>query len=267
MSPAMDEATADGLRIRFDDRGAGEPALLLLPGWAVDRRVFDELASLTSRHRRTLALDWRGHGDSDEPGADFGIAELVEDAVAVVEASGVGGFVPVAQSHAGWVALELLRRLPARIPKLVFVSWIVLDPPPPFVELLRALATPEGAEEARERLFSIWLEGVDDPRVVQHVREQMGRYGSEMFRRAAREILAAYERHGAPLHLLAELGAGRPALHVYSEASEDGYLSAQRAFARDHPWFEVERVSGRTHLVLEAAAELARRIEAFTSGS
>ena len=260
----MPAARADGLRIAFDDLGTGEPALLLLPGWAVDRRIFGELASLTGTHRRTLALDWRGHGDSDEPRHDFGTSDLVNDALAVIEASGVGQVVPVALSHAGWVAIELARRLPERIPKLVFVSWIVLEPPRPFLELLRALADPERTAEARERLFSIWLEGVDEPRVERHVREDMGRYGLDMFRRAGREILRSYERYGAPLRRLAALGP-RPALHVYADPAEDGYLEAQREFAAEHPWFEVEHVKARRHPVIELADELAQRVEAFVA--
>ena len=260
----MPEARADGLRISFDDLGTGEPALLLLPGWAVDRNAFADLAALTSKHRRTLALDWRGHGKSDDPGSDFGTGELAEDALAVIEASGADQVVPVAQAHAGWVALELLRRLPARIPKLVFLSWIVLDPPPPFVELLRAMAAREQTEQAREQLFSIWLEGVEDARIERFVREEMGGYDPEMFRRGAREILAAYERHGAPLRLLAELGGGKSALHLYAQPLQDEYLQAQQAFASDHQWFAVEWMEGRSHfLMLEMPRPLAARIEEF----
>jgi pimeloyl-ACP methyl ester carboxylesterase len=162
------------------------------------------------------------------------------------------------------VALELLRRLPARIPKLVFLSWIVLEPPPPFVELLRAMAKPERTEQAREQLFSVWLEGVDDARIQRFVREDMGGYKPEMFRRPAREILASYERHGAPLRLLAELGEGKPALHLYAQPTQDEYLQAQQAFAREHPWFAVERVEGTSHfLMLEMPAHVASRIDEF----
>ncbi len=263
----MPEARADGLRISFDDRGTGEPALLLLPGWAVDRSVFADLAALTSRQRRTIALDWRGHGESDHPGSDFGTTHLAEDALAVIAASGAEQVVPVAQAHAGWVALELLRRLRARIPKLIFLSWIVLDPPPPFVELLRAMAEPERTEQARDQLFSIWLEGVEDARIQHFVRDDMGGYDREMFRRAAREILVAYERHGAPLRLLTELGGGNPALHLYAQPLQDDYLKAQRVFTKEQPWFAVERVEGRSHfLMLEMPGHLAARIEQFVRG-
>jgi hypothetical protein len=41
----------------------------------------------------------------------------------VIEASQAQHVVPVALSHAGWVAIELRRRLGALIPKLVLLDW------------------------------------------------------------------------------------------------------------------------------------------------
>ncbi|MCL6505968.1 MAG: alpha/beta hydrolase [Bryobacteraceae bacterium] len=54
----------------------------------------------------TLALDWRGHGQSEKPAGDFGTADLADDAMAVIEASRAEQVVPVALSHAGWVAIR-----------------------------------------------------------------------------------------------------------------------------------------------------------------
>jgi pimeloyl-ACP methyl ester carboxylesterase len=47
---------------------------LFLPGWCVNRTVFTDLISRTSEHRRSLAIDWPGHGHSDAPPRDFGAA-------------------------------------------------------------------------------------------------------------------------------------------------------------------------------------------------
>ena len=44
-------------------------------------------------------------------------------------ASGADRIVPVALAHAGWVAIELRRRLGKKIPAIVLVDWIVLDLP------------------------------------------------------------------------------------------------------------------------------------------
>jgi hypothetical protein len=57
------------------------------------------------------------------------------------------------------IAIELRRRLGARIPKLVLLDWIVLDPPPQFIAALKALQDRKGWQETRYQLFAMWLDG------------------------------------------------------------------------------------------------------------
>src|SRR5262245_65422158 len=95
-----------GLPISYDDLGRGEPALLFLHGWCANRAVFRPLVERCGTHRRTLALDFRGHGQSAMPTSNFGLDGLVEDALAVIEASGAERVVLVALAHAGWPAIE-----------------------------------------------------------------------------------------------------------------------------------------------------------------
>lgn len=74
--------------IAYDDTGEGDPALLFLPGWCGPRNAFDPLRSRLEGRFRTLAVDWRGHGGSKPAGGEFGTAELVDDAIAVIDHSG-----------------------------------------------------------------------------------------------------------------------------------------------------------------------------------
>jgi pimeloyl-ACP methyl ester carboxylesterase len=253
-------------RIAYEDQGRGEPALLFLPGWASDHSQVDPTARLSAKHRRVLVLDWRGHGRSERPSVDFGYDELVEDALAVIDASGAQQMVPVAQAHAGWVAVEFRRRLGERVPKLVLTSWLVLDPPPPFLAAIAAMQDPARWQEARDRIFATWLEGVTDSDVVRFVREVMGSYGFEMWARAGREITAAYAQYGTPLKALAELDPPVPTLHLYGQPPDPGYLAAQEAFAAQQPWFRVRRLEARSHFpTIEAPAEVSAAIEAFVA--
>ena len=72
----------------------GEPALLMMPGWCANRPMFKHLAPGARTSRRTLALDWRGHGESGTTPTDFGERDLVNDALAVIESSGAGSIIP-----------------------------------------------------------------------------------------------------------------------------------------------------------------------------
>src|SRR5262245_16548417 len=244
----MPQARSDELIIDYDDRGQGEPALLCLPGWCASRAKYDEFGERTAARRRVLALDWRGHGRSDRAPADFGHAELVRDALAVVEASGAARVVPVATAHAGWVAIELLRTLgPTRIPKLVLVDWIVTAPPSAFIGRLAALQAPATWQAVRDQMFAMWTHGVDHAGVVRFVREDMGSHGFEMWARGAREIAAAYAAAGSPLEALARLDAPPPTLHLYAQPADPASARAQEEFGAAHPWFRAQRVNGRSH--------------------
>ncbi len=262
----MPEVLSQGIRISYDDHGGGEPALLFMPGWCGSRDVFAGLARRCAAHRRTLSLDWRGHGQSAMPAGDFGAAELVDDALAVIEASQAGQVVPVALSHAGWVAIELRRRLGARIPGLVLLDWIVLDAPPPFLGALRSLQDPAQWQQARDQLFSMWLQGLDLPALTRYVREDMGSYPFAMWARAGREIGAAYARAGSPLRALASLDPPVPVLHLYAQPEDPGYLAAQQSFAAAHPWFQVAKPDARSHFPMyEVQDEMAATIERFVA--
>lgn len=263
----MPTAFSDGIQISYDDSGDsgnGEPALLLLPGWCGSRAVFNRLAARCASHRRVLSLDWRGHGQSEASSGDFDTGGLVEDALAVIAASKAEQVVPVALSHAGWVAVELRRRLGARIPKLVLLDWIVLDAPPPFLEALQSLQNPAQWKDARDRLFQMWLHGLDIPELAAYLHKDMGTYTFDMWARAGREISSAYREAGNPLRALAALDAPVPVLHMYAQPDDSGYLAAQQSFAAEHPWFEVVKLDARSHFpMLEVPDEMAVHIEEF----
>jgi len=259
------QVISSGVSIVYDDLGQGEPALLFLPGWCTNRTVFTKLAPICGGQRRTLALDWRGHGESGAPAEDFAIDDLVEDALKVIEASGAQSIVPVALSHAGWVAIELQRRLGERVKKLVLLDWIIMmQPPREFFEALDGMQSPQRWHETVERIFSVWLGNVDNAALLRFVREEMGAYGFEMWARAAREISAAYADLGTPLQRLAALDPPLPVLHLYAQPEEPRYLAAQQSFAAKHSWFTVLRLNARSHFpMFEVPEAMASAIEQF----
>ncbi|PTU32863.1 alpha/beta fold hydrolase [Stenotrophobium rhamnosiphilum] len=262
----MHTTSSGDVSISYEDSGAGETAFLFLPGWCSSRAIFGELASRLAPRHRVLAMDWRGHGDSSSNESDFGAAELLADALAVIAASGAKQIIPVAMSHAGWVAIELRRRLGARIPKLVAIDWIVTDAPPPFLGALAAMQDPAQAIQVRDGLFAMWTEGVEHPGVLRFVREDMGTYAASMWSRAGREIAGAYTREGNPLKALAAFVTPPPTLHLYGQPTDPGYLGAQESFAAEHPWFTVHRLDARSHFpAIEVTEQVQKKIEDFVA--
>ena len=257
--------TDTATKVAFDSLGDGGPAVLFLPGWCGDRTVFADVLPLVGRHRQSVSLDWRGHGGSGSPTQDFGLAELVEDAISVIDESGAERVVPAAAAHAGWAAIELRRRLgPERVPGMVLLDWMVLGAPPQFGPALEAMRDPSRRGAAVTGLTAMWLQGVDSPAVHRYV-DDMRASAPEMWSRAAREISASFAEQPTPLAALAELGT--PTLHVFAQPHDQAFLEAQQSYAAEHPWFAVRRVEGASHFpTLENAEESAAEIERFVAG-
>lgn len=250
------------------DVGVGEPAALFLPGWCGGREVFDPLVACTARHRRSVSVDWRGHGGSPSSSGDFDADDLLRDALALVDQLGLQRVVPVGLSHAGWLALELRRALgPTRVPGVVLMDWMPLGPPPGFLEALTGLQDAQQWSAVREQLFAMWGAGVDAPAVHAYI-ASMAEYGADMWRRAGREIARSFATHEAPLAAVAALAAeqGRPCptLHLYAQPRDEGYLAAQQDFAAGHDWFRVRRLDASSHFpCLEVPGEIAEALDDF----
>jgi pimeloyl-ACP methyl ester carboxylesterase len=247
----------------IDDLGAGQPALLLIPGWCGDRDVYDPVTAHLAQHCRTLVTDLRGQGGLASVDADFDSAQQVDDLMALIETRGLEQVVPVALAHAGWFAVELRRRLgPTRVPGLVLVDWMPLGPPAGFADALAGLQAPHSWEAVRAALVARWTTDVDNESVLRYV-DGMRRYGFEHWSRAGREIAAGFAQ-GSPLAVLERLG-GCPTLHLYAQPADPSYLALQEEFARLHPWFHVRRLEARSHFpMLETPGAMGREIRDFT---
>lgn len=250
-------------RLARTERGHGEPALLFLPGWCGDRTVFDPLLDLLPQ-RRVLSVDLPGHGESPAPDHDFGYPDLVDALAQAIDDAGIDRVVPVALSHAGWAVIALRRRLGATaVPGLVLLDWMVLGPPPPFLDALAGLQRPESWEQVRSGLFAMWKGDLDVAGLAEYV-DTMGEQGFEMWSRAGREIAAEFTAEGSPVHALERLDPPPPTLHLYAQPSDDGLLAAQQEYAAVHPWFQVGRLDARSHFpMFEVPEDMAARIEGF----
>ncbi len=265
----MPFADSDGVRIYYEDRGEGEPALLCLPGWCCHHTMFGpSFAERLSINHRVLVMDWRGHGRSQAPERDFGFAELADDALAVIRASGAESVIPIAQGQAPWVDIKLRRRLGERVPKMVAISWPNISTTgnplaPRFRSVLQGWQDSARWREASEQALTMWLSGAPAS-VETQMRNEMLSHGFEMWSRAGRAISAKFEREGEPLQALSHLTPPVPVLHVYGQPPAPEYLSAQESFARDHPWFAVRRLEAVSQFpTLEVSEETATAIEEF----
>ena len=205
----MPQVRSDGAWIDYLDEGLGDPALLLLPGWCGTRAAFDPVIGALSAGRRVLSPDLRGHGASSPSPGDFGMDELVRDALTVIADSGAQSVVPVALAHAGWVAIELRRRLAHEVPGIVLVDWIVTPAPSAFLSTLEDLRSDADRDEAVAGLLQLWQGGVTSPELAAYLAD-MGAADDEMWDRAAREIEQCLRAPRQPAAGAVRAGPARP---------------------------------------------------------
>lgn len=143
------ELTRDGTRLRYRLSGDG-PALIALHGVGDNAACWGRTAdALVDNGFRVLALDQRGHGESDAPERGYSQQEYVADVLALADAENAATFALMGHSFGGRNTLATAAAAPQRITKL-----ILLDPP-----LMPAASIPRSTAEADAGRFAYfdWL--------------------------------------------------------------------------------------------------------------
>ncbi len=124
MDPRTTSVTMNGLRLCCHDWGPpGAPPLLLLHGITGQARSWDRVARALTPEHRVLALDLRGHGESEAaPDGDYRVVTLAADLAAVIEALALGPCVVVGHSLGGRVAIAHAAAHPEQVSRLVLVD-------------------------------------------------------------------------------------------------------------------------------------------------
>jgi pimeloyl-ACP methyl ester carboxylesterase len=103
--------SSDGVEIRYDVYGKGEPAIVLVHGWALDRALWEGQVPGLSKLHRVITLDLPGHGESGKNRSQWTMAAFGQDVKAVVDASGAKQVILVGHSMGGPVVLEAARAM------------------------------------------------------------------------------------------------------------------------------------------------------------
>src|SRR5262249_5134579 len=76
---SMPTLSHHGVKLSYDDRGAGKPAFVFIHGWTCDRSFFAPQVQHFSRRHRVVSPDLRGHGQSDKPHGEYPISAYADD--------------------------------------------------------------------------------------------------------------------------------------------------------------------------------------------
>lgn len=120
--PKSDFVHANGIRLHYLDWGGNGPALVFLTGMGCSVYIFGQFAPRFVDNFRVLALDRRGHGDSDYPETGYDPDTLTEDLRQFLDALGVEKVILVGHSMAYIELCHFTALYPERVLKLVFLD-------------------------------------------------------------------------------------------------------------------------------------------------
>jgi pimeloyl-ACP methyl ester carboxylesterase len=171
----MASATLNGVTIAYDDimpTGGAERTILLLHGYASNRnegwRRTGWYGAFERRRSRVIALDQRGHGESQkfhEP-ESYARANLAADALALLDHLGVGRCDVFGYSMGTRTAMQVAIDAPERISNLILggVGGKMFEPPKPSEtgETLVDAMLAEDPESIREPFLKSFRQFADE---------------------------------------------------------------------------------------------------------
>jgi non-heme chloroperoxidase len=120
-----------GISLHYLEAGSGAP-LVMIPGWSQSAAEFGRNIEALAAHRRVIALDMRGHGESDKPPGGYRIQRLAKDlseALVALKLDHVDLLGHSMGSSIIWSYLDLFG--PDRLGKLVLVDEAPMVAPLP----------------------------------------------------------------------------------------------------------------------------------------
>ena len=121
-------AEAGGIRLAYRAWGApGAPPLVLLHGLGEGSADWDGVAPAFAAHYRVYALDLRGHGRSDWPGA-YSVELMSADVLGFLDALGLDRVDLIGHSMGGLVGYLLAGDHPGRVGRLILEDVAALRP-------------------------------------------------------------------------------------------------------------------------------------------
>jgi pimeloyl-ACP methyl ester carboxylesterase len=114
----------NGIELAYEDRGAGDPAIVFVHGWTCDRTSFAPQSEYFAQRHRVVSIDLRGHGESGKPEGEYPIAAYADDIAYLLEQLGLSKVLAVGHSMGGAIVLQLAAVHPERLAGIVMIDPI-----------------------------------------------------------------------------------------------------------------------------------------------
>lgn len=123
----MPYANANGINLYYEERGSGEP-LLLIMGITAPGSVWEKHAAYWEQHFRCILFDNRGVGFSDKPAGPYTTAQMADDCAGLLDTLEIDNARVAGVSMGSTIAMQLALRHPDRVRSMVLMCpWARCD--------------------------------------------------------------------------------------------------------------------------------------------
>ncbi len=165
----------DGVSLAYQEAGQGNPPIVLVHGWACDHTHLAPQFEHLRASYRVVAVDLRGHGQSDKPQDGYSIKGFADDVAWLCVQLGVERPVVIGHSMGGVVAVALAASNP-RLPGAIIALDSALVPHPGRPEQLNRIAEALQGDDYRQILEELLSPGFGpfiDSGLKAHILDQM----------------------------------------------------------------------------------------------
>jgi pimeloyl-ACP methyl ester carboxylesterase len=114
--------SSDGVQVRYEFRGKGEPTLIFVHGWCCDRTYWSEHLPYFAKKYRVVAIDLAGHGESGFNRKAWTLDAFGNDVAAVATQLSLKQVVLIGHSMGGSVIVKAAPKITAQVLGLVAVD-------------------------------------------------------------------------------------------------------------------------------------------------
>jgi pimeloyl-ACP methyl ester carboxylesterase len=236
----------DNVHIEYRVYGHGDPAVLLVHGWAADANYWHEQLPALRQRYTVVALNLAGHGASGSNRSDWSIANYAQDVAAVARQVPNPHLILVGHSMGAAVALAAEPLLEPRVLGVVAVEALrsVGEAPPSAAQIEQRLAPfrTDFVGETRKLVTSALFGHDANPALVQKVAYDMSLEPPEVGVASMRALLGT------------NLASVLPAVHVPVYAINSDQLPTDAARIRKLlPDFNLDVLQHTDHFLMLAA--------------
>lgn len=122
--------TVDGIEINYEEKGSGDP-VILLHGWGSNITLFADLMDVLSVKYTVFAMDMPGFGESSEPPGAWCVDDYVRFVTDFITGFGIGKVTLLGHSFGGRIVIKMCSKedLPFIVEKAILVDSAGILPP------------------------------------------------------------------------------------------------------------------------------------------